>query len=580
VLLALASMASALGQGTLEVSKSIQGDLTSVPSGSEYTYILNYRYASQTQNGQNVKLEDNLDPDLSWTATEVIMGSSTHIASMAYTAATGKAVWTFVNPLPAGSSGQLTLKVRFKSGITANGTVATNSAVMTANNAATVHSTPISISATASHLQTALKSRTSGGTPGYNTVYTLAVRNPTGGTVGALALTNATVIDPLPVGAEFVSATGGGTYDAPNHRVVWTNVTAAVGSNNSGYSATVTVRYPSGTFTVGQSVCNTMTVTGNAVGLVPVSLSDEECYTPDRRRSRGHLVQQDEHRHHARGGADLRLSHHVLEHRLGPGGELRDRGSRADQAYGDPGPRGAGHGQREHPGVLRAFGQPRRLGRVLRQPGHRDHQHQRARAAGRGVDQPAPLGTRHALARLRFAQWHQRPPLHRDRAGNRPARKPGRRGQHVHQLRHDGLLVRRLQLRRHQLRRLHRRRPVRQPRGAQDHDRDLRSGRGSSHHAHGAEPERLHRRPRQPGARGPSAEPARIRGRQYHHLRSGCPHFRRTPGHPELRHLGPNAPSLDLQRDPPRRHGRALRQQGRHGLLQGEGQSRHLARHL
>ncbi len=268
---------SAVGQGTLEVSKSIQGELTSVTSGTEYTYILNYRYASQTQNGDNVKLEDNLDPDLSWTAAEVVMGGSTHIAGMAYTAATGKAVWTFVNPLPAGSSGQLTLKVRFKNGITPNGTVATNSVVMTANNAPTVHSAPVSITATASYLQTALKTRSSGGTPGFNTVYTVAIRNPTGGTVGALALTNATVVDLLPAGAEFVSATGGGTYDSLNHRVTWSNVTAAVGSNNSGFSQTVTIRYPTATFSVGQNVCNDMTVTGNAIGLVPVSLSDQEC---------------------------------------------------------------------------------------------------------------------------------------------------------------------------------------------------------------------------------------------------------------------------------------------------------------
>lgn len=268
---------SALGQGTLEVSKSIQGGLTSVTSGTEYTYILNYRYASQTQNGQNVKLEDNLDPDLSWTAAEVVMGGSTHIASMAYTAATGKAVWTFVNPLPAGSSGQLTLKVRFKSGVTPNGTVATNSVVMTANNASTVHSSTVSISATAAYLQTALKTRSSGGTPGFNTVYTVAIRNPSGGTVGALALTNATVVDTLPVGAEFVSASGGGTYSAGTHQVTWANVTAAVGSNNSGFSQTVTVRYPTPTFSVGQNVCNDMTVTGTAVGLVPVSLSDQEC---------------------------------------------------------------------------------------------------------------------------------------------------------------------------------------------------------------------------------------------------------------------------------------------------------------
>ena len=66
VVLALGLSAQvALADGTVTVTKAIQGGLTTVDAGVEFTYLINYAYASTTEDGANVTLEDVLDPDLS-----------------------------------------------------------------------------------------------------------------------------------------------------------------------------------------------------------------------------------------------------------------------------------------------------------------------------------------------------------------------------------------------------------------------------------------------------------------------------------------------------------------------------------
>ena len=76
--------------GAVTVTKAIQGALTTVDAGVEFTYLINYAYASTTENGQNVTLVDFLDSDLSWTTAQVIPGTTIHIASTTYDQATGK----------------------------------------------------------------------------------------------------------------------------------------------------------------------------------------------------------------------------------------------------------------------------------------------------------------------------------------------------------------------------------------------------------------------------------------------------------------------------------------------------------
>ncbi len=127
--------------GNVEVSKAILGGVTTIDSGVEFTYLINYKYASTTDDGESVTLVDMLDPDLNWAAAQVVIGTTNHIASTNYNPATGQVTWTFVTPLPAGASGQLELKVRFPNGTTPPGTVANNTATMDGDNVDPVTST-------------------------------------------------------------------------------------------------------------------------------------------------------------------------------------------------------------------------------------------------------------------------------------------------------------------------------------------------------------------------------------------------------------------------------------------------------
>ncbi len=90
---------------------------------------------------------------------------------------------------------------------------------------------------------------------GTNTTYTVTITND-----GPSSVTGATVVDPLPAGVTFVSATGGATYDAGTNTIHYTTgtigaggtetftITVAVGPDATGTIAnTATVSPPAGT---------------------------------------------------------------------------------------------------------------------------------------------------------------------------------------------------------------------------------------------------------------------------------------------------------------------------------------------
>ena len=103
----LSGQAARAAGGEVEVTKAIQGGLTTVDTGVEFTYLINYKYASTTEDGLDIVLTDVLDSDLSWVGAEVIPGSTVHIAGTNFNTANGTVTWTFIDPLPAGASGQL-----------------------------------------------------------------------------------------------------------------------------------------------------------------------------------------------------------------------------------------------------------------------------------------------------------------------------------------------------------------------------------------------------------------------------------------------------------------------------------------
>jgi len=241
---------------------SMTSSVSSVAAGTVFSYTLQYKCASITENCVAATVTDILPVELSATATDVTMVGSAHTTAQVYTAATRTAKWTFVNPLPAGSTGQLTLTVKFPVGTTPDGATAVNTATMAATGAASATSPPVSVTATAASKWSVVKTRVSGGTGAAldsDVVYQLQVCSNS----STLNLKNAILTDVLPAGAVFVSASGGGTY--ANGNVVYSLGT--ISSTASCVTNNLTLRYPTGTFVVGASVTNSANVTGTVPGV-------------------------------------------------------------------------------------------------------------------------------------------------------------------------------------------------------------------------------------------------------------------------------------------------------------------------
>ena len=257
LVMGLSTQAANAAGGEVEVTKAIQGNVTSVNSGVEFTYLINYSYASTTDDGVNVVLTDMLDPNLSWVGAEVIPGTTVHIASTNFNSATGQVTWTFLNPLPAGSSGQLTLKVRFPNGTTAPGTIANNTATMDGTNTDPDTSNNVAISANA---VCGWNTNVTGpSTAVIDTNVTYRVRldrpNPASGNLNTIAPSRTSIT--LPVGvlpADVVNANGGtitGTGVTGDPVVVTWNASGvnAVGSANSeAFGKDLVIRFDSARF--------------------------------------------------------------------------------------------------------------------------------------------------------------------------------------------------------------------------------------------------------------------------------------------------------------------------------------------
>lgn len=266
-------MANAAPQLQLTLTSSV----STVAVGTKFDYTIQYKCASITENCLAAIVTDVLPAALSGTATDVTMVGSAHTTGAAYTAATRTAKWTFVNPLSAGSTGQLTMSVLFPTGgVTPNGATAVNTASMSATGATTATSNPVTVTATATSAWTIVKTRLSGGT-GAALDQEVVYQIQTCPNTSQLNLNTAVLTDTLPAGAVFVSASNGGTY--ANGVVTWTTWGTGANINNLLISGgcvirTLTAIYPTGTFFTGTNVVNAAKMTGtvtNASGEVAIT---------------------------------------------------------------------------------------------------------------------------------------------------------------------------------------------------------------------------------------------------------------------------------------------------------------------
>ncbi len=178
-------------------------------------------------------------------------------------------MWSFVDPIAAGSTGELRLTVKFPFGSTPNGTVAVNTAQIEASNAETSISEPVPVTAVAESNWT-LDKEVLGGTVDQTTY---RIRVCRGDIIGGLNLLNVTITDRLPEGAIFVDADFGGQYNPASHTVTWSFSQLNVTSSQC-RSRTVTIRFPSPPFNAGDTIRNEAELTGTPVGEPPILLED------------------------------------------------------------------------------------------------------------------------------------------------------------------------------------------------------------------------------------------------------------------------------------------------------------------
>lgn len=245
-------------------------NVTSINTGSQFTYTLNYAISSLTNNGNNVvatiPLPNNLEPWNTSSFNTSVTFSPAQISSVTYNAGTNTVTINFVNPIPAGSTGQLDLRLKYIGGTTPNGYAPNIITQISASNNANPNPTlslPTNVTAIASNNFNVSKSRSAGGAINDLTIYQI---NISSNSSAGLNLQNPVMYDTLPVGVDFVEAESFNGSNPP----VYNPVTRVVSWNwptslNAGYSsnARISVKYTSPTFNIGSNVTNSATLAGD-----------------------------------------------------------------------------------------------------------------------------------------------------------------------------------------------------------------------------------------------------------------------------------------------------------------------------
>ncbi|MFZ4796627.1 MAG: SdrD B-like domain-containing protein [Bacteroidia bacterium] len=272
---------AAISSSTINTTRT---PITSITTGSSFVYLIQYATQSNTQTGLNlvatIALPTNLVPINTTTFSSSISFPSTQVNSATYNSGNNTVTITFKTPLPAGSSGEIQLSLKYNNGITADGyspDLFTTVTQTTLNSPSPVTTNITNVTAVASNNFTMGKVKNSGGAINDITIYKLNIGS-TASSTGSLNLIDPVVTDVLAPGVEFVEATafaGSNTpvYNSGTRTITWTwpntynNNTGDFSTNYTG-SAYVVVKYPNSSFALGNNVSNTATLTGTAVGEV------------------------------------------------------------------------------------------------------------------------------------------------------------------------------------------------------------------------------------------------------------------------------------------------------------------------
>lgn len=240
---------------SLDLVKTV--DKATPLTGESFTYTLQYRCASTTEDCNGVVITDPLPASLEY----VSLSGSIHTTNTTYNSGSHTVTFTLQDPLTAGTVGQVTVTVRFPNGTTPNGTAANNTATISGSNAASVSSSALATASASSSSNFSTSKYYSGGVVDEYTVYGIELCNDDD--YGSIDIVNLTVVDNLPANTIYYSSNLGGVYNAGSHSVTWTIATLDIDECKW---PEVVLTYPSSHYNTGDNVSNMATVTYTPVG--------------------------------------------------------------------------------------------------------------------------------------------------------------------------------------------------------------------------------------------------------------------------------------------------------------------------
>jgi fimbrial isopeptide formation D2 family protein/uncharacterized repeat protein (TIGR01451 family) len=217
---------------------------TTVLSGEPFVFDINYS-VSGTGTAQNVVITDVIDPKLD--IINVITGSM----ATTYTI-TNNTVKINVGASASGGSKNVQINVKFKPGVTCDGVQICNSATITGKDGPdniTATSNQVCVTAKAADNWKITKNFIGGNIVNGSTWWQIVISSPSGNEFGGYSLSNVVLKDIFPAGAVLLTMNGspttGGTIQLGSI-AAWVNYRVI----------DVFVKYPSSTFSMGQTVKN------------------------------------------------------------------------------------------------------------------------------------------------------------------------------------------------------------------------------------------------------------------------------------------------------------------------------------
>ncbi|HHB91585.1 MAG TPA: hypothetical protein ENK59_00040 [Thioploca sp.] len=254
---------NAYARAELALEQRVEGDIQSVLSGQPFTFLLQYRCASTTEDCENVQLVSTLPAEITDILQEVAPTGAAHQHIESVDVKNNVVTWNFISPLEAGSTGGLTMTVTLKNGQTPNNTTVTNSATISSDNADSVENVVSTVNVTAESVVTLTKTLKSGNPRlDRETTYRIEMCNQDG--YGQLDLNNVTLVDQLPANTGYITSMRNGSYDAVTETITWPTKDLKVGKCFTFYD--VVVQYPSSIFSEGD-ITNLVTASGTIAGV-------------------------------------------------------------------------------------------------------------------------------------------------------------------------------------------------------------------------------------------------------------------------------------------------------------------------